>query len=339
MPSCDGRRELELTLELVQEHLGRRLRNIKELARKGQLGSIHGGCRRHPGHLRRSAAETQEDPGKMVQPAGTCQPCAETILQTPVKSLDQAIGLRVEGSSRSKAEVQGGGERGPDRGSKLGSTVRRDDRGDPKPRHPVVNQGLSTGGSCGGHHRNSFRPAGGTVHDGEKVGKPARGWKRTNQIHMDMREPPVWHSYRIWRRMGMAKNLRSLTALALLYPFRDITIHLTPDEAGGDKAARGSGTRVGNTMDGGENEGPMKHGNQRSQARSGYVTPQPKITHRNLYQSEGSGEEHLLNLRAEQLSDSHVAEVNSRNGGQRTRSGGGGGRGQRNRDQLVRASR
>ncbi len=72
--------KFELPLKLIQKQFRRRLGDIQELARKGELGAIHCGHGRNPGDLRRSTAETQEDPGEVVQPTGTHQPGSETIL-------------------------------------------------------------------------------------------------------------------------------------------------------------------------------------------------------------------------------------------------------------------
>jgi hypothetical protein len=62
-----------------------------------------------------------------------------------VKTLQEAIGLRMKGCGGDMGHIEKGGKVGPERGNELGTTIRSDDMGKAKTGNPNGTEGVCTG--------------------------------------------------------------------------------------------------------------------------------------------------------------------------------------------------
>ncbi len=110
--------------------------------------------------------------------------------------------------------------------------------------NPSGTQGIGTGVSGRGRKRNSLNPTGGSVNDGENVGVPLRGRKRSDQVNMNVGKTTGRDRNRNRGRRDVFVNLGSLAGNTLLCPEVDVTGHAVPKEPGSDQATGGSDTRM-----------------------------------------------------------------------------------------------
>jgi len=149
------------------------------LGGKGEVVAIGGLGRGDVKGLSGSSPKAEEDPGKMVVPVGGGSTGGEGGLETAVKALDETVGLGMIGGGGVVCDVEKGAKVGPEGGGELRTTVRGDVARHTVARDPVVNE---VGGSGSGGEGNGVDPAGGAVHDGEKMGVSLGGRERTNQV-------------------------------------------------------------------------------------------------------------------------------------------------------------
>ena len=123
----------------------------------------------------RRGAETDEDPGELADPVGGSTAGTESHLEAAVKSFHEAVGLRMVGSGGLARDVKMRIEGSPKSRGELRISVGSDDVRYTKMSNPMMYQGGGTVISSGGGQRNSLRPMGGLVNDGEQVGVSKRG--------------------------------------------------------------------------------------------------------------------------------------------------------------------
>jgi hypothetical protein len=106
----------------------------------------------------------------------------------------------------------------------------------------------------------------------QRVDLSTRGRKRTNQVHMNMAETAA----RYWNRLNVGvrvpRDLTALTLLTISTPRGNIPPHASPHKTGRDETRRSSGARVGDGVDGGEQEAAAAGRHQRSDGPCAGVT-------------------------------------------------------------------
>ena len=172
------------------DHL--RGRQCPELSRESKRSTVQLLSRRDVGGFSRRGAETEEDPGKMVEPVSGGAAGPEGSFQPAVKSFHEAVGLRMVGGGGLMRDVEARAERSPESRGELRTSVGSDDVRYTKTSNPMMHQGGGTVIGGGGGQRNSLRPTGGSVDDGEQVGVARRGRKGTYQVHMNVGETSNW---------------------------------------------------------------------------------------------------------------------------------------------------
>jgi hypothetical protein len=96
---------------------------------------------------------------------------AEGVLQAAVEAFYHSVGLLVVGGSLVVLDVEQAAEGRPQGGSELGPAFCRDSES----AHPSLKQCIRAVYCCSGCDRNGLRPAGGSVNDGEQIGKTLDG--------------------------------------------------------------------------------------------------------------------------------------------------------------------
>ncbi len=87
-----------------------------------------------------------------------------------------------------------------------------------KTRDPGGTEGLGTGSGRGGRKRNSLRPTGSSVHDGEDMGVALGGRKGTNQVNVNVGKTAGWNRNGCGRWGNMGVCFGSLTRNTLPGP-------------------------------------------------------------------------------------------------------------------------
>ncbi len=100
---------------------------------------------------------------------------------------------------------------------------------------------------CTGGDRYRLGPAGGSVNDGEQVGKTFGCRQGAHHVHVDMAESAG--GYVLRRCLHMAVDLGPLAAQASLRPGGDVCGETFPHIPGGDEAAGRPPARVGVPME------------------------------------------------------------------------------------------
>ena len=172
------------------DHL--RGRQCSELSGESKRSTVQLLSRRDVGGFSRRGAETEEDPGEMVEPVSSGAAGPEGSFQPAVKSFHEAVGLRMVGGGGLMRDVEARAERSPESRGELRTSVGSDDVRHTKTSNPMMHQGGGTVIGGGGGQRNSLRPTGGSVNDGEQVGVSRRGRKGTYQVHMNVGETSNW---------------------------------------------------------------------------------------------------------------------------------------------------
>ncbi len=123
--------------------------------------------------------------------------------------------------------------------------------------------------SCSGGDRYRLWPAGGSVNDGEQVGKTFGCRQGTHQVHVDVAETAGGYRDVLRRYLYMAVDLGSLAAQASLHPGGDICGETFPNTPGGDEAAGCPPARAGGPVEMFKNLSPKVPGPQRAECTSG----------------------------------------------------------------------
>ena len=267
----------------LSEKIGRKRggsleRVSKKLRRKSELRTIDSLSRRDVGIFSRGSTETEEDPGKVVEPVRGGGACSESSFEAAVETLNQTIGLRVIGSSGLVSDIEETAKMKPKGGCELRAAVRGDDRRNTKTRDPGMNKGGSTISGSGGGKWYSFRPARGAVNDSEEIGITGRRRERANQINMNVGKSVGRDRDMLGRNFGMAVNFSSLAGQAGSTPGSDITGKVWPDITRGNKAAGGTNTRMGQVVNVMKDLFTESERNEGAEVASGDVAVERQIT-------------------------------------------------------------
>ena len=180
-------------------------------------------------------------------------------------------GLRMIGGGGDVSDVKEGGERGPEAGGKLRSTIRGDVGRHSEAGDPGGEEGCGAG-SCGGFvERDGFHPASRAVNDRENVCVSLGGGKGANQVDVDVGETAVRDGNGGGSEMDMAVNLGALAGEAFTGPSGDVLGEGLPNKTGGDEAAGGTAARMRDIVEQGEHGAAEGGGDQGTESASGDV--------------------------------------------------------------------
>ena len=105
--------------------------------------------------------------------------------------------MRAEGSPKSRSELR--------------TLVGSDDVWYTKTSNPMRYQGGDTVIGSGGGQRNSLRPSGGLINDGEKGGMTRGGRERTCQVNVNVGKTRDWKRNDRWAKVSMTVDIARLT--------------------------------------------------------------------------------------------------------------------------------
>ena len=108
--SCGGWRKRS-------DHL--RGRQCLELSRESKRSTVQLLSRRDVGGFSRCGAETEENPGEMVEPVSSGATGPERGLETAVKTFNEVVGLRMIGGGGLMRDVEAEAERCPESRAEL----------------------------------------------------------------------------------------------------------------------------------------------------------------------------------------------------------------------------
>jgi hypothetical protein len=193
--------------------------------------------------------ETQENPREVVDPVRRGAASAEGVLHAAVEAFHHSVGLRVLGSSLDVLDVEQAAQGGPQGGGELGPAVRCYDCRYSESAHPSLKQCICAVYCCSGGDGYRLRPTGGSVNDGEQIGKPF-GWRQgAYQVHVDVAEMAGGYRDVLRGYLYMAVDFGPLAAQAGLHPGGDICRETFPNIPGGDEAAGRLLARMGGTVE------------------------------------------------------------------------------------------
>ena len=209
------------------------------IAGNGDGGAVH--------QLGRAAVEvvldrrpqTQEDPGKLVEPVCPGEPGLQGVLQTPMKPLYHPVGLGMIGGRGGEPDPEHSGHLGPKLGGELGSSVAGHLERDTETGHPVVQQRCAQGRGGGVGEGDGLRPSAEPVHDRQQVGAATGGGQGAHQVDVDVMEASAGHGDELYRAVDVAVDFRPLTWNTGGAPLANILVEIWPEKPVGHKAYRG----------------------------------------------------------------------------------------------------
>jgi len=191
-----------------------------------------------------------------------------------MEALDHPVGLGVVGSGLVVDDPENRAQTLPEGRDELWATVRGQMGRDPKTGDPVGDEGVGAVGGGGGGHGDGLRPPGGAVHDGEKIFSPGGGRQRSNQVHMEVAEPPGGHGDDLDRGLRMAGDLASLAIKAGPGPGQGVRGHGRPEKSSGDQSLGGAAAGMGEAVHGVENLAAEVTGNEDPGVTQRHITQQ-----------------------------------------------------------------
>ena len=113
---------------------------------------------------------------------------------------------------------------------KLSISVGSDGQWHTKAGNPTADKSKSHG-LCGDvRHGEGFGPASKPVDTGEEIGVPPGGWKRANNVDVNLTEAGIWSCKCRQRGGSVTLDFGSLTAKARLGPRPDVGVHSWPNK-------------------------------------------------------------------------------------------------------------
>ena len=243
----------------------------EELTRKNKRRAVNGLSRGGGVVVAGSGPKAEEYPGQLRRPGRSCGAGPQGILEAAVDPLHHAVGSRMIGGGGDVSDVKEGGERGPEAGGKLRSTIRGDVGRHSEAGDPGGEEGCGAGGGGGFVERDGFHPASRAVNDRENVCVSLGGGKGANQVDVDVGETAVRDGNGGGSEMDMAVNLGALAGEAFTGPSGDVLGEGLPNKTGGDEAAGGTAARMRDIVEQGEHGAAEGDGDQGTESASGDV--------------------------------------------------------------------
>jgi hypothetical protein len=157
--------------------------------------------------------------------------------------------------------------------------------------------------------RYGFWPEGGSVNDGEQVGKTFGCRQGAHQVHVDVVEMAVGYWDVLQGYLYMAVDLGPLAAQAGLRPGGDICGETFPYIPGGDEAAGHPPTRMGGPVEMFENLSPKVPGYRRAERAGGGVANEVKVPDLLCDDAQTWTGMESLYLWAEDLAEGHILDI------------------------------
>jgi len=186
-------------------------------------------------------------------PISGLQSRSQCLLQLPVKTFYQAIGLWVVRCSELVIDPQPLTEATPDSRGKLYASIRGYHGWHSKPADPAAEEGLHTVSCCCASQRNGLGPPGTPVHHCEQVGvAQAGGWERPHEVDVYVGESPRRHLNGLDCGVHCCCRLTPGAGLAVSAHLGDLGAHLPPHEPRRYHPLAGSDAWMGDVVDGRE---------------------------------------------------------------------------------------
>ena len=241
------------------------------MTRKNKRRAINGLSRGGGVVVVGSGPKTEEYWGQLRRPGRSRGVDPQGILEAAVDTLHHTVGSRMIGGGGDVSDVKEGGERGPEAGGKLRSTIRGDVGRHSEAGDPGGEECCSEGGVGGFVERDRFHPARRAVDDRENVCVSLGGGKGANQVDVDVGKTAVRDGNGGGLEMDMAVNLGTLAGEEFTGPSGNVLGEGLPDKMGGDQAAGGTAARMRDIVEQGEHGAAEGGGNEGEESASGGV--------------------------------------------------------------------